>query len=134
MALKFWRENFYVLFPVPSSSFPEKSGNSRELPGSHFREFPNWHNLRCTVEIKQYLCLCRAFDYFCCNLCQDICGTEVKTCIECITRFENLKELTLGFNELLTKEPIDSNLLLIGQTFKKTIEIGFKYFFWSCDI
>ena len=45
MALKFWRENFYVLFPVPCSSFPEKSGNSRELPGSHFREFPNWHNL-----------------------------------------------------------------------------------------
>ena len=49
MALKFWRENFYVLFPVPCSSFPEKSGNSRELPGSHFREFPNWHNLIYTL-------------------------------------------------------------------------------------
>ena len=45
MALKFWRENFYVLFPVPCSSFPGKSGNSRELLGSYFREFPNWHNL-----------------------------------------------------------------------------------------
>ena len=45
MALKFWRENFYVLFPVPCSSFPEKSGNYRELPGSRFWEFPNWHNL-----------------------------------------------------------------------------------------
>ena len=51
MALKFWRENFYVLFPVPCSSFPEKSGNSRELPGSHFREFPNWHNLSNNYEI-----------------------------------------------------------------------------------
>ena len=53
MALKFWRENFYVLFPVPCSSFPEKSGNSRELPGSHFREFPNWHNL--TYNTQNYL-------------------------------------------------------------------------------
>ena len=58
MALKFWRENFYVLFPVPCSSFPEKSGNSRELPRSHFREFPNWHNLR-----NSYVNLIDLMDY-----------------------------------------------------------------------
>ena len=34
MALKFWRENFYVLFPFPAIVFPknrEIPGNSREV-------------------------------------------------------------------------------------------------------
>ena len=39
----------------------------------------------------------------------------LKTCIACICRFDNLRELTLEFCTIRTTEPIDSYLSLIGQ-------------------
>ena len=40
---------------------------------------------------------------------------ELKTCIECISRFENLNELKLRIDSLRITEPIDDCLSLIGQ-------------------
>ena len=48
---------------------------------------------------------------------------ELKTCIECIARFENLKELTLKFAKFKTEEPIDDCLSLIGQKCNKLLEL-----------
>ena len=40
---------------------------------------------------------------------------ELKTCIECIARFENLKELKPKFGRMKSTERIDKWLPLIGQ-------------------
>ena len=47
---------------------------------------------------------------------------EFKTCIECIARFENLKELAIGFIFLGIIEPIDC-LSLIGQKCNKLLKL-----------
>ena len=52
----------------------------------------------------------------------------LKTCIKCIARFENLKELTLSFNELKTKQPIDDCLSLIGQKCTKLLKLDLSIF------
>ena len=48
---------------------------------------------------------------------------ELKTCIECIARFENLKELIFCINAKDIKEPIDKNFLLIGQKCTKLLKL-----------
>ena len=48
---------------------------------------------------------------------------ELKTCIECISRFENLKELKLKFYRLLPNSPIDDCLSLIGQKCTKLLKL-----------
>ena len=48
---------------------------------------------------------------------------ELKTCIECIARFENLKELKLSFHYLKTNKPIDDCLSLIGQKCNKLLKL-----------
>ena len=48
---------------------------------------------------------------------------ELKTCIECIARFENLKELKLKFGPMKNKEPIDDCLSLIGQKCNKLLKL-----------
>ena len=48
---------------------------------------------------------------------------ELKTCIDCISRFENLEQLELHFLRLKTTEPIDDCLSLIGQKCCKLLEL-----------
>ena len=48
---------------------------------------------------------------------------ELKTCIECIARFENLKELKLGIITSKITEPIDDCLSLIGQNCNKLLKL-----------
>ena len=48
---------------------------------------------------------------------------ELKTCFECIARFENLKELKLEFKQLNFKQPIDDCLSLIGQKCNKLLKL-----------
>ena len=50
---------------------------------------------------------------------------ELKTCIEYISRFENLKELKLVFKTMMRKEPIDDCLSLIGQKCNKLLKLDF---------
>ena len=48
---------------------------------------------------------------------------DLKTCIECIARFENLKELGLTITGSDITEPIDDCLSLIGQKCNKLLEL-----------
>ena len=48
---------------------------------------------------------------------------ELKTCFECIARFENLKELKLLFCHLEIEVPIDECLSLIGQKCNKLLKL-----------
>ena len=48
---------------------------------------------------------------------------ELKTCIECIARFENLKELKLKIDCMDIEEPIDDCLSLIGQKCNKLLKL-----------
>ena len=50
-------------------------------------------------------------------------SAEVKTCLEHISRLENLRELTLTFGPLIIKEPIDDCLSLIGQKCNKLLKL-----------
>ena len=50
---------------------------------------------------------------------------ELKTCIEYISRFENLKELRLEFGSMRSKEPIGDCLSLIGQKCTKLLKLDF---------
>ena len=58
------------------------------------------------------------------NLC-NVSVEELKTCIECITRFENLTQLKLQIEFIYTEpeETIDECLLLIGQKCKKLLKL-----------
>ena len=49
---------------------------------------------------------------------------ELKTCIECIARFENLRKLRLRFDLMETTQPIDDCLSLIGQKCNKLLKLG----------
>ena len=53
----------------------------------------------------------------------DLTAEELKTCIECIARFENLNELKLVFNRNKTTKPIDDCLSLIGQKCNKLLKL-----------
>ena len=53
----------------------------------------------------------------------DLSAEELKTCIECISRFENLKELKLMFHRITTTKPIDDCLSLIGQKCCKLLKL-----------
>ena len=48
---------------------------------------------------------------------------ELKTCIECITRFENLTELFLHFGQSDFEDSIDDCLSLIGQKCNKLLKL-----------
>ena len=48
---------------------------------------------------------------------------ELKTYIECIARFENLRQLELEFGHLNITEPIDDCLSLIGQKCNKLLKL-----------
>ena len=48
---------------------------------------------------------------------------EVKTCTECISRFENLRQLKFTINLQKTTEPIDNCLSLIGQKCNKLLKL-----------
>ena len=51
---------------------------------------------------------------------------ELKTIIECIARFENLKELTLLIGTKEIEEPIDDCLSLIGQKCNKLLKLDLE--------
>ena len=55
----------------------------------------------------------------------ELTAEELKTCIECIARFENLKELTLELKFCVITEPIDDCLSLIRQKCNKLLKLGF---------
>ena len=48
---------------------------------------------------------------------------ELKTCIECICRFENLKELKIEFFPMNIRKPIDDCFSLIGQKCNKLLKL-----------
>ena len=54
----------------------------------------------------------------------------LKTCIECMSRFENLTELTLSIKEIKTREPIDDCLSLIGQKCNKLLKLDLDVKAW----
>ena len=53
----------------------------------------------------------------------DMTEEELKTCIECISRFENLKELALTLSVTDITEPMYSNLSLIGKKCTKILTL-----------
>ena len=53
---------------------------------------------------------------------------ELKTCIECIARFENLKELKLHLGYIVDSEPIDDCLSLIGQKCNKLLKLDLSIY------
>ena len=58
----------------------------------------------------------------------DLSAKELKTCIECISRFENLKKLKLIYANDIT-QPIDDCLSLIGQKCNKLLKLDLSI--WS---
>ena len=48
---------------------------------------------------------------------------ELKTCIDCIAQFENLKKLTLHLDNFRTTEPFNNYLKLIGQNCTKLLKL-----------
>ena len=59
------------------------------------------------------------------NVCPGIIRAEkdIKTFFECISQFENLKELELSINFIPTTQPIDDCLSLIGQKCNKLLKL-----------
>ena len=53
---------------------------------------------------------------------------ELKTCIECIARFENLKELKLRIDSATITQPIDDCLSLIGQKCNKLLKLDLSIY------
>ena len=53
----------------------------------------------------------------------NITSEELKTCIDCISQFENLTQLNLTFDSKKTTEPIDDCLSLIGQKCNKLLKL-----------
>ena len=54
---------------------------------------------------------------------RELTTDQLKTHIDCISRFENLQSLTLKFCHLLPNEPIDDYLILIGQKCNKLLKL-----------
>ena len=63
----------------------------------------------------------------------DLTGEELKTCFECIARFENLKVLKVKFGSMYSTEPIDDCLSLIGQKCTKLLKLDL-YIIYSVPI
>ena len=59
---------------------------------------------------------------------------ELKTFIDCISRFENLQSLTLSFGSLHNTEPIDNCLSLIGQKWSKLFNLDLSFHYLSIPI
>ena len=55
---------------------------------------------------------------------------DLKTCFECIARFENLKQLSLCFINLKTTQPIDDCLSLIGLKCNKLLKLDLCFEEW----
>ena len=53
----------------------------------------------------------------------NLTAEELKTCIECIARFENLKELKVSISPIDITQPIDDCLSLIGQKCTKLLKL-----------
>ena len=53
---------------------------------------------------------------------------ELKTCIEYISRFENLRQLSLEFGPMSNKQPIDDCLSLIGQKCTKLLKLDLNIY------
>ena len=53
----------------------------------------------------------------------ELTAKELKTCFDCISRFENLRQLKLFISNFQTTEPINKNLLLIGKKCSKLSEL-----------
>ena len=77
-------------------------------------------------DLKPFKSLCdmycrtmKTLDVLFCDLTEE----ELKTCIECIARFENLQSLTLFIDRLQTIVPIDDYLSLIGQKCTKLLKL-----------
>ena len=54
---------------------------------------------------------------------KNLTAEELKTCIECIARFENLKELKLSIFRTNITQPIDDCLSLIDQKCNKLLKL-----------
>ena len=54
---------------------------------------------------------------------------ELKTCIDCISRFENLTELKLRIQDFNSKDPIDDCLSLIGQKCTKLLKLELLFYY-----
>ena len=54
---------------------------------------------------------------------KELTSKQLKTCIEYISRFENLKELKLHFETMKTTEPIDESLAIICQNCNKLLKL-----------
>ena len=54
---------------------------------------------------------------------QHMDSKRLKTCIECIARFENLKVFSLKIDFVTIIEPIDDCLSLIGQKCNKIVKL-----------
>ena len=51
---------------------------------------------------------------------------ELKTCIDCISRFENLRQLTLSFDYSNDRELIDESIAIIGKKCTKVFELDLR--------
>ena len=51
---------------------------------------------------------------------------ELKTCIDCLSRFENLRQLTLSFDYSNDRELIDESIGLIGRKCTKVFELDLR--------
>ena len=56
----------------------------------------------------------------------DMTEEDLKTCIEYICRFENLRELILSIYSFIIEEPIDDCLSLIGQKCNKLLKLDLR--------
>ena len=54
---------------------------------------------------------------------------ELKTCFDCISRFENLTELRIKIQEFKGKDPIDDCLSLIGQKCTKLLKLELLFYY-----
>ena len=80
-------------------------------------------------DLKPFKLLCdkycktmKTLDILFCDLTEE----ELKTCIECIARFENLQSLTLFIDRLQTIVPIEEFLSLIGQNCNKILKLDLR--------
>ena len=109
----FYSNDISVLFNEDKEFLPKL-----EQIRKYFKIIPEYVNKMFILSDK-YSQTIKRFDVSFRNLTDE----ELKTCFDCISRFENLRELKLDLSFIISTEPIDYCLSLIGKKCTKLLKL-----------
>ena len=112
----FYSNNISVLLNEDKEFLPKL-----EQISNYFEIIPEYVN-KMQILVNKYSKTIKRFDVRFSNISSE----ELKTCIDCISRFENLKSLALDFRQMKIEEPIDDCLSLIGQKCNKLLKLDLR--------